>query len=183
MLYIMRHGKTEWNERHKLQGQTDIPINETGRRMAEMAHEEYLGVHFDLCYSSPLKRARETAEIVLRGRNVPIIMDDRLKEMSFGEYEGVENSYLIPDCPINVIFLDPTSYRGSVGGAESFDELFDRVDRFLSEKVFPEVSRGKDILIVGHGSLNSAIICRIKKLPISDFWSNGVEQCKLIRLL
>ena len=67
MLYIMRHGRTDWNVRHKLQGRTDIPLNEEGRRMAEKAREEYRDVPLDICFCSPLIRARETAEIVLRG--------------------------------------------------------------------------------------------------------------------
>ena len=107
MLYIMRHGRTDWNERHKLQGRTDIPLNEDGRRMAEAAREEYRDVPLDVCYCSPLVRAKETAEIVLRGRDILILTDDRLREMSFGEYEGIENSFSIPDCPVNVIFQHP----------------------------------------------------------------------------
>ena len=183
MLYIMRHGKTDWNERHKLQGRTDIPLNEEGRLMAQRAHDEYLDVHFDLCFSSPLKRALETAEIVLRGRNVPIITDDRLMEMSFGEYEGTENSFQKPDCAINILFQDPASYTESVGGAETFEALFARADHFLADSVFPEVNKGRDVLIVGHGALNSALICRIKKLPVSAFWSHGIAQCRLMRLM
>ena len=65
MLYIIRHGKTDWNVRHKMQGRTDIPLNEEGRQMAEAAREEYRDVHFDICFCSPLIRARETAEILL----------------------------------------------------------------------------------------------------------------------
>ena len=107
MLYIIRHGKTEWNERHKLQGRTDIPLNEDGRLMAEKAAEECRDIHFDVCYCSPLIRARETAEILLRGRDVPIIADDRLMEMCFGCFEGIENSFQKPDCPINVLFFHP----------------------------------------------------------------------------
>ena len=183
MLYIMRHGKTDWNELHKLQGQTDIPLNERGRLMARAAHDEYMDVHFDLCYSSPLRRARETAEILLRGRDVPIRTDDRLKEMSFGAYEGLENSFQIPDCPINVLFKDPASYTESIGGAETFEALFARAQSFLSDLALPDVEKGKDILIVGHGALNSAIICRLKRLPISAFWDNSHGQCKLLRLM
>ena len=93
MLYIMRHGKTEWNELHKLQGQTDIPLNENGRKMAREAGKRYREIHFDICYCSPLIRAKETAELVLEGRAVPIVTDDRLMEMCFGEYEGIENSF------------------------------------------------------------------------------------------
>ena len=81
MLYIMRHGRTDWNDRHKLQGRTDVPLNEEGRRMAEKAAEEYRDIPLDVCWCSPLIRARETAEIVLRGRDVPILTDDRLREI------------------------------------------------------------------------------------------------------
>lgn len=70
MLYIMRHGKTDWNAKHKLQGRTDIPLNEEGIQMAEQAKEKYKDVNFDICYCSPLVRAKQTAEIVLEGRNL-----------------------------------------------------------------------------------------------------------------
>lgn len=89
MLYIMRHGKTDWNAKHKLQGRTDIPLNEEGIQMAEQAKEKYKDVNFDICYCSPLVRAKQTAEIVLEGRNIPIVYDDRLMEMCFGVYEVV----------------------------------------------------------------------------------------------
>ena len=61
MLYIMRHGRTDWNDLAKLQGQTDIPLNEDGRALARVAAREYRDVHLDLCYCSPLLRAREKA--------------------------------------------------------------------------------------------------------------------------
>ncbi len=183
MLYIMRHGKTEWNELRKLQGQTDIPLNEEGCLMAQAAHDKYINVHFDLCFSSPLKRAAQTAEILLNGRDVPIIADDRLKEMSFGEYEGTVNYAEDPDCEINVLFKEPEAYKEVAKGAETLAELFERVDSFLSQKVLSDVSKGKDILIVGHKVLNSAIICRINKLPLSEFWNNDTQQCKLLRLI
>jgi len=183
MLYIMRHGKTEWNEMHKLQGRTDIALNNEGIAMARAAREEYRDTNIDLCFSSPLVRAKETAEILLSGRDVPIITDDRLKEMSFGEYEGLEYSFKDANCPIDVIFTKPEEYRESIGGAETFEELYERTWSFLSERVFPEVENGKDVLIVGHGAMNSAIVCQIKGLPISEFWSSGLEQCKLLMLM
>ena len=89
MIYILRHGKTDWNVLRKLQGRTDIPLNETGRAMAAEAAERYAGVHFDVCYSSPLVRAKETAQIILKDRDVPIYIDDRLMEMFFVIYEVI----------------------------------------------------------------------------------------------
>ena len=183
MLYLMRHGRTDWNVRHKLQGRTDIPLNEEGRQMARDAHDEYLNIHFDICYCSPLVRAVETAEILLEGRDVPIIKDDRLLEMCFGDYEGIEHSFKIPDCPVNVIFQDPASYKESVGGAETIEELNARTASFLDELVYPKVAEGKDVLIVGHGAMNCSLISNVKNLPREDFWSWGLDQCKLMVLM
>lgn len=183
MLYIMRHGKTEWNAKHKLQGRTDIPLNEEGRDMAMKAALEYRDVHFDVCFCSPLIRAKETAELLLSNREVPIIYDERLMEMSFGVYEGIENSFDIPDCPINVIFKKPEEYMVPVEGGESFDDLYKRTSEFLKEQVNPLLKEGKDVLIVGHGAMNSCIICQIRELPRSEFWSESIENCKLKKLL
>ena len=183
MLYIMRHGKTDWNVRHKLQGRTDIPLNEEGRRMAETAREEYRAVPLDECWSSPLVRARETAEIVLRGRGIPIYTDDRLREMSFGEYEGMENTFDHPECPINVLFRKPELYTCSVGGAETFEALFARTGAFLQEVIDPLMAQGKHVLIVGHGAMNLSIISRIRNLHREAFWTPGIENCRMIRLI
>ncbi len=183
MLYILRHGRTDWNDKHKIQGHTDIPLNDEGCRMAEKAAEEYKDVHFDICFCSPLIRARETADILLKGRDIPIVYDNRLIEMSFGDYEGVENSFDIPDCPINVLFREPDKYIDPPGGAESLDDLFARTGTFLREKAYPLTDQGKDVLIVGHGAMTSSIVCQVRNMPRKDFWSAGIENCKLMKLM
>ena len=182
MLYIIRHGKTDWNVRHKMQGRTDIPLNEEGRQMAEAARAEYRDVHFDICFCSPLIRAKETAEILLRGRDIPVLTDDRLMEMSFGSFEGIENSFSIPDCPINELFFHPEQYVAQPGGGENLDDLFARTGAFLREKAEPLLREGKDVLIVGHGAMNSSIVCQVRQLPRSQFWSAGIENCRLMKL-
>ena len=182
MLYIIRHGKTDWNEIHKLQGRTDIPLNEEGRAMARAAAAEYKDIHFDVCYCSPLVRARETAELLLAGRDIPIITDERLVEMSFGIYEGVENSFAIGDCPVNVLFQHPEEYR-PVPEGESLEELYARTGEFLREVIEPLMKEGKDVVIVGHGAMNSSIVCQVKNIELKDFWSMGIPNCKLFKLL
>lgn len=181
MLYLMRHGQTDWNLKYKLQGSTDIPLNETGRIMARNAGKEYSGIPFDLCFSSPLSRAKETAELVLEGRGIPIITDERLREMSFGKYEGIENSFQRPYTPIYVLFHHPERYE-PVGEAESLEELYLRTGEFIKEVIEPELKKNRNILIVGHGAMNSSIVCQIKNIPVEQFWSTGIEHCKLISL-
>ena len=182
MLYIMRHGRTDWNDKGKLQGRTDVPLNADGRAMAEQAAKTCAETHFDVCFCSPLRRAKETAEILLRGRDVPILTDGRLTEMGFGVYEGMENGSMPPDCPVRTLFRDPENYRPD-GGAESLSALYGRTGEFLRQAVFPLLEQGKDVLLVGHGAMNASIVCRVRGIPVGQFWSAGLEQCKLLRLL
>ena len=183
MLYIMRHGRTDWNDRHKLQGRTDVPLNAEGRRAAEQAREEYRDVPLDLCYCSPLLRAKETAQIVLAGRDVPVIPDNRLREMSFGTLEGIEDYYSDPDSPVSTLFQRPEAYTASAAGAESFENLFGRTGAFLREVIDPLMRQGRDVLIVGHWVMNLSIVCQIQNIPLSGFWSTRMENCRLLRLL
>lgn len=182
MLYLMRHGKTEWNTKRKLQGRTDIPLNGEGRAMALNAANECADINFDICFCSPLSRARETAEIILKNRNIPIIFDERLAEMGFGKYEGIDNISQIPGSPIKIMFESPQNYVPD-GGAESFSELFSRTGDFLKNTVNPLIEQGKDILIVGHGAMNASIICMVKGIPLEKFWDTLTDNCKLLRLI
>ena len=78
LLYFIRHGQTDWNKDMRMQGQSDIPLNENGRESAIEAGKTLANTHIDLAFSSPLKRAKETAELVLAGRDTPIL---RIKEL------------------------------------------------------------------------------------------------------
>ena len=80
-------------------------------------------------------------------------------------------------------FRDAAEYTRSVGGAETFDELFARTGEFLKEVIDPLMIQGKNVLIVGHGAMNLSIIGRIRGIPISGFWSPGIENCRMIRLI
>ena len=89
-VYLMRHGETDYNKKGLIQGTLDIPLNEFGLELAEKTKEgfEKEGLTFDYCYCSPLIRARQTAEIILRGTDTPLSYDERIREMNFGEGEG-----------------------------------------------------------------------------------------------
>ena len=181
MLYIIRHGKTDWNAIHKLQGRTDIPLNEEGRAQAGAAREMYKEISFDICYSSPLRRALETAEIFLEGRNVPIFTDDRLKEMCFGPYEGFENTFEKPDCPIYPLFKDPLNYTAPKG-AESIEELMRRTKAFIDEVLMPLLDAGKNVLVVGHGAMNCSLIDNLRGIEKENFWQEMTGNCELKRI-
>lgn len=177
-LYIIRHGQTDWNVEHKLQGRTDIPLNENGRKMAVEAHEKYKDIKIDICYSSPLSRAYETAQTVLEGRNVQIIRDDRLMEMSFGKYEGLKGVLNMPEHSVYKLFNNPAGYVADEG-AETLAELYARTGDFIQKVLLPEINAGKNVLIVGHGAMNLSIINQLMNIPVERFWENMQGNCEL----
>lgn len=184
MFYILRHGRTDWNERHMLQGDVDIPLNETGRQMACDAAEKYKDIEFDICYCSPLQRAQETARIFLAGRQpeIPIITDNRLREMGFGDYEGVEGIRQKPECPVYLLFEEPEKYVAR-DGAESFESLYGRTGEFIEQILKPQIAVGKKVLIVGHGAMNCSIVNQFKGTPIKDFWKDMQGNCELLQVI
>jgi broad specificity phosphatase PhoE len=86
-LYIARHGETDWNLQHRLQGWTDIPLDETGRKQAVALAESLKGVHIDAIYSSTLSRSRETAQTVA-GKTMTVKSLDGLRERNYGHFQG-----------------------------------------------------------------------------------------------
>ena len=182
-LYIIRHGKTDWNAQYRLQGRTDIPLNEEGRKMAREAAERYREELFEICFSSPLVRARETAELLLKGRDIPVTVDERLTEMAFGVCEGTSNCYNIPDSPVRVFFFHPEAYTNPAEGGESITDLIRRTGAFLEEKVYPLIREGKNVLLVGHGAMNMSLVVQVWDLPLEEFWTVGIENCKLLKLI
>ena len=77
-LYIIRHGETSWNVQRRLQGASDTDLNENGITLAKRTGEALKEIPFDLCFTSPLKRAKMTAELILAGRDISIYDDERL---------------------------------------------------------------------------------------------------------
>ena len=181
MLYFMRHGLTDWNIEHRIQGSTDIPLNDTGRQMARDAAERYKDVQFDICFVSTLNRADETARIFLEGRDVPMVSDARLKEMDFGIYDGSCSRTLPEDHPIYKLIKEPHLYVPD-GNAESFESLYSRITQFLNESVRPELLKGKDVLVIAHGAVNKCILSILTKAPLEEFWTGVMRNCELLEL-
>ena len=85
-LVVVRHGQTDWNVEERYQGQLDLPLNAVGRTQAEALKRRLAGTQFDTAYSSPLRRAFETAQII--AGELPLIADTRLSEIHHGDWQG-----------------------------------------------------------------------------------------------
>lgn len=143
-LYIVRHGKTDWNNLKIIQGKTDIELNEEGISEAKKLAQNINLDEIDICFSSPLKRAKETAKILTQNK-VEIVYDDLLLERGFGEYEGKKITQELAVKHWNLSLNDKSN------GVESIKELLSRSDKFLAKikKEYPN----KTILIVSHGCI------------------------------
>ena len=160
LLYIVRHGETDWNKAGKVQGRTDIPLNERGRYLAEATAEGMKDVRIDFCYTSPLIRAKETAQIILGEREIPLVEEKRIEEICFGKCEGMK-------------------FRGEITdpGSEAFQRFFTDTGCFLSEIADREDLKDSHILISTHGAAMTALLNRIKgNMQIKDFWKYKVPK-------
>jgi probable phosphoglycerate mutase len=184
-LYIIRHGETELNKQKRLQGQTDIPLNDYGRHLAKVTGQALADVRFDRVISSPLSRAMETARLVTGGREVVLTTDPRLQEISFGVYEGYcygKEGYNVPDEGFINFFRTPEVFQAPPKG-ESIRDVLARTGAFWQElKNTPEYE-GETILISTHGCTLKALLANIKQTDIKDFWGGGVhENCAVTKV-
>ena len=164
-LYIIRHGETDWNKQRRLQGQSDTELNEYGIELAEITGKALKDVSFDQIFSSPLKRAYRTAEIIRGERTVPIVTDDRLKEIGFGINEGVNSELITAD--FHYFFDAPEKYVPAEGG-ETYEELCTRSRDFIESVLIPLSIKEPDavVLVTAHGALNKSMMIYLNHLQI-----------------
>ena len=176
-LYMVRHGETDWNKARRIQGQVDIPLNAFGRHLAEETGKGLTDIPFEVCISSPLGRAVETAELILEGRDVPILTDRRIVEMAFGVWEGGCCSEAEWDLPqeFRYFFEAPERYQAPEGG-EDFYMVRKRLEDFLTELYQRKEWQDKNILITTHGAALCGILNVIKDKPVSAYWGAGVHK-------
>jgi probable phosphoglycerate mutase len=141
--YFVRHGQTNWNLEHRAQGQTDVPLNSHGRTQAHTIHAKIKHAGIKLICTSPLQRARETAEIVASALSLPVQVIDELKEACWGGFEGAVKGEWYTD------WLDGRSGNG----AEPYGEFIQRATRGINAAL----ANDGPVLIVAHGGVYWAI--------------------------
>lgn len=175
-LYFIRHGETVWNTQAKLQGKSDIPLNEKGVALARVTGEALADVPFAAIYSSPLKRALQTAQLVAGDRDVPIVTDRRLEEIGFGIWEGLschKDHYEIPSDSFQDFFLDPFGYQPPAQG-ETVRHVCGRTADFLEELIRKMGKEESNVLISCHGCTLRALMNYFYQDYTAGFWRGHV---------
>ena len=178
ILYFIRHVQTAWNARKCLQGRSDVDLNENGIYLAELTGKALRDVTFDMAFTSPLIRAKHTAQCILAGRKVPIIEDERLIEISFGIYEGccyAEENRQVPQQWIENFFHAPQDYVAAPGG-ESLDDVEKRTRNFMEDICSRKELQDKTILVSTHGCALRGLLNSIRESNREDYWHGGVSK-------
>ncbi|VGO15996.1 Phosphoserine phosphatase 1 [Pontiella desulfatans] len=165
ILYLIRHGQTQWNAERRMQGRSDSPLTEKGIRMAERLADGFPPV--DAVYASPQGRARRTAEIIFGNREIQT--DDRLREIDLGEWEGRLQAELdIDDAEQHSNFWkSPHRFAPQTG------ETFECVHRRAAACLHDLAARhdGESIALVSHTTVIRSMLFSIEERPLADFWN------------
>ncbi|GAA2753337.1 histidine phosphatase family protein [Amnibacterium kyonggiense] len=144
-LVLVRHGETEWNRLGKVQGRTDIPLNDTGREQARATAERLQGQEFDAVAASPLSRAAETAQIIADGLGIgPVELVDALVERNYGEAEGMTGADI------------DARFGGRLEAQETREETVERAKPALI--ALADRHPGQRVLVVSHGGVIGSLI-------------------------
>ncbi|MEC0242219.1 histidine phosphatase family protein [Paenibacillus dokdonensis] len=144
----VRHGITDWNVARRAQGQTDVPLNDTGRAQARALAERFKNEKWDAVYASDLLRAKETAETIANALNIPLHVDERLREMACGRMEGTTEDERIR--------MWGEDWSGMELGVETDESMILRGEEVVREIClhYPE----QRVLVVSHGALISTLL-------------------------
>ena len=171
-LIFMRHGETDWNRQRRVMGDADVPLNQAGREQSRLA-AEVLG-HFKVgrVVSSPLLRARASAEIVAEPLGLPVEFDGGLEEVRFGRWQGLTYDEIRRDPEYQGFIADPLNNR-TPGG----ENVLDVEKRACG--VVERASGGECTLFVSHGDIIRALICNFTAVPLKEFRRIRIDNCGL----
>ncbi len=166
-LILVRHGETYWNETHKFQGISDIELSSKGLSQAQSLAESLKGETLVAIYTSPLIRARQTAEQIARYHPCPMITDEGLKELNQGQLEGLTGEDLRRKFPgfLEKWIQDPE--RIPLPQGESLGDLQRRAWASI-ERITGEYPEGT-VVVVAHSFVNLTILCRVLEIPLHHF--------------
>jgi broad specificity phosphatase PhoE len=167
-VYLIRHGQTAWNKEEIFRGRTDIPLDETGLRQAELAGEYFKGMEIHGIYASPLARAWETAQKIAQFHDLKVQPLDGIIDMSFGRWEGHAHQEIQKNDREIYRQWREEPHKVRLPGGESLEDVRVRTVAALEEAI--RLHPGKTLIFVSHRVINKVLICGILGIDNSHFW-------------
>ena len=176
-LLMVRHGDTELNSAERLWGCTDVKLDALGLKQAERLREHLAKEEIDVIYSSSLKRALVTAEIIAAKHQLKVITCTELCEVDFGHLEGLTINEVDQRYPEVAELRMKRSLEMKYPGGDSFVEFSKRVSKFLSRL---EHHTAEDtVLIVAHSGVLRILLCRLLDMDLRHLWHLHVDLASL----
>jgi phosphoserine phosphatase len=172
-LYLLRHGESEWNLSGQVQGTKDSELTEKGIEQAKLAANRLKLENIDKIYSSPLKRAKHTAEVVAESIGIESIVDIGLKEMCFGHWEGVLLKEIQKDNADEFMMWKKSPHKFKVKDSESLKEVQERMLNVI--KKIKETEDAENVLLVSHGTAIKAMVLGLLGIDLSKYGNFSVS--------
>lgn len=178
-MVIARHGRTAWHDRNRYAGRSDVPLDDTGVEQARALAEWAKGFAPDLLFRSPMLRARQTTAPVAEALGLPVRTDERLRELDFGNAEGLSLTDLDPEVARS-FREDPVAHH--FPGGEDPRAGARRAASWVREVA--EEHEGARVLVVAHNTLIRLLVCHVTGIPLSDYRRRlpGVDPSSVTRL-
>ena len=167
LLVLVRHGESQWNLENRFTGWVDVPLTDTGRREAARAGTVLKGTRFDIAYSSVLRRANETLDIILRElaqSDLPVVKDQALNERHYGELQGLNKGETAEKYGAEQVHIWRRSYDVPPPGGESLKDTAARTLPYYDRVIAPQIAAGKNVLVVAHGNSLRSIVMQLDQL-------------------
>jgi phosphoserine phosphatase len=167
---LVRHGETDWNRAGKFQGQIDVPLNEFGRKQASLAAEFLKTIQIDFGFTSSMLRPKETAQIILQGRDITLVEDANLREIGHGLWEGKYEAEIKAEYPgeLERWHTHPESVQMPEG--ENLQDVWNRATAAWQQILARVGNQSQTGIVVAHDATNKVLLCYLLGLGLADIW-------------
>lgn len=166
-LYVVRHGETDWNREKVFRGVYDVPLNDNGRRQAQLAAGALADYQIDAAYTSPLSRSVETAEIVLKPHGIQAARHEGLLDFNYGDWTGLPDSEVARRWPQEHAAWIDRPHEGRLPGGDSLQEVFERA--FAAMEDIAARHDGHTVALFAHRVINKLLILGAFGLGLDRF--------------
>lgn len=182
-LVLVRHGQSQWNLENRFTGWVDVPITEQGADEAHRAGRALSGQKFDVAFTSMLKRAHQTLEIILDElgqKGLPTRKAEAINERHYGDLQGLNKAETAQKYGDQQVHIWRRSYDVAPPGGESLKDTAARAIPYFKESILPEVKAGRNVLVVAHGNSLRAIVMDLDQLSKEQVMQLNIGTCEPI---
>ncbi|MBI3554538.1 MAG: 2,3-diphosphoglycerate-dependent phosphoglycerate mutase [Elusimicrobia bacterium] len=182
-LVLVRHGQSQWNLENRFTGWVDVSITELGEKEAHRAGKELRGIKFDCAFTSVLKRAQETLDILLDElgqKGIPVFKDKALNERHYGDLQGLNKAETAKKYGDAQVHIWRRSFDVKPPGGESLKDTAERTLPYFKSQILPKAQAGQNVLVSAHGNSLRAIVMDLDRLSPDEIMKVNIDTCRPI---